>query len=86
MSLPAQPTKILVTSPSTTVPQFGGPGSVITIEGGPNATANIPGPRSDPADFWGSGLVIVAILVSIAVARFVFRRPGPPAPPAEGPR
>lgn len=77
---------VLLAGSSTTVPQYGGPGTVITIKGGPNATADIPGPHSDPADFWGSGLVILAILVSIAVARLLFRRHGPPAPPAEGQR
>lgn len=77
---------IPIAGSSTTVPPYGGPGTVITIKGGPNATANIPGTHSDPADFWGSGLVIVAILVSIAVARLLFRHHGPPEPPAEGPR
>lgn len=91
MPTSAQPTKLLVTQlsttgPSTTVGRATGPGAVVTIQGGPYTTANIPGSHTDPADFWGSGLVIVVILVSIAVARLVFRRPGPPVPPAEGPR
>lgn len=69
------------TGPATT-----GPGSVITIIGGPNATANIPGPHSDPADFFGSALVLVLIVAAIALTRFVFRRPGRNPPPAEGER
>ena len=72
---------------------MGGPGSVITIQGGPNATANVPGPHNDAADFWGSGLVILVIIGAIALTRLVFRRPGtstegeggPPAPTDTGP-
>jgi hypothetical protein len=68
-------------APSTTAP-----GSVITIYGGPNATANIPGPHNDGADFYGIAAALAAILVAIAVTRLVFRRSGRPAPDAEGPR
>lgn len=48
---------------------------MITIQGGPSATANIPGPHNDAADFWGSGLVILVIIGAIALTRLVFRRP-----------
>jgi len=48
---------------------------VITVQGGPSATANIPGPHNDAADFWGSGLVILVIIGAIALTRLVFRRP-----------
>lgn len=58
----------------------------MTITGGPSATANIPGPHTDPADFWGSALVILVIIGSIALARLAFRRPGPRQPPVEGER
>lgn len=59
---------------------------MITIKGGPDATANIPGPHNDPADFFGSALVLLAIVGSIALTRLLFRRRGSPEPPAEGPR
>ena len=49
---------------------------MITVQGGPSATANIPGPHNDAADFWGSGLVILVIIGAIALTRLVFRRPG----------
>ena len=62
------------------------PGSVVTIVGGPNATANAPGPQSDPADFYGIGLALAVILVAIVITRLVFRRPGGGAGDAEGPR
>ncbi|HET7524156.1 MAG TPA: hypothetical protein VFJ79_08450 [Acidimicrobiales bacterium] len=48
---------------------------MITVQGGPTATANIPGPHNDAADFWGSGLVILVIIGAIALTRLVFRRP-----------
>ncbi|HET6916544.1 MAG TPA: hypothetical protein VFH56_10695 [Acidimicrobiales bacterium] len=48
---------------------------MITIQGGPSATANIPGPHNDAADFWGSGLVILVIIGAIGLTRLVFRRP-----------
>lgn len=59
---------------------------MITIKGGPSATANIPGSHNDPADFFGSALVLLAIVGSIALARLLFRRRGSPEPPAEGSR
>ncbi|MGH9114575.1 MAG: hypothetical protein ACRDWW_01975 [Acidimicrobiales bacterium] len=63
-------------SASTTTPSTTAPGSVITIVGGPNATANIPGPRQDPADFYGIFLVIAAVLVAVILARLLFHRGG----------
>ena len=48
------------------------PGSVITITGGPNATANIAGPRNDAADFYGIVVALVVIVVAIAITRVVF--------------
>lgn len=48
---------------------------MITIQGGPNATASVPGPHNDASDFWGSGLVILVIIGAIALTRLVFRRP-----------
>ncbi|MGH9054285.1 MAG: hypothetical protein ACRDYY_00205 [Acidimicrobiales bacterium] len=68
----------------TTGPTTTAPGSVITIVGGPNATANIPGPRQDPADFYGIILVIVAVLVAVVLARLLFHRRG--GDQVEGPR
>jgi hypothetical protein len=58
--------------PTTTLP-----GTEITIVGGPNATAPIPGSQSDPADFYGIVLVVVAIALAIVVTRLIFRRRGP---------
>jgi hypothetical protein len=63
-------------SATTTIPG----GSVITIYGGPNATANIPGPHNDPADLYGIVLVLAVIFVSIALARWVFGRRGKAGP------
>ncbi len=48
------------------------PGSVITVTGGPAATANIPGPHSDAADFYGIIVALIAILGAIALTRVVF--------------
>ena len=58
---------------------------MITVQGGPNATGAVPGPHNDPADFWGSGLVILVIIGCIALARLLFRRPSPPAEEQSGP-
>jgi len=55
-------------SPPTTEP------SVVTIIGGPNATANIPGAHNDPADLYGIGLGIAAIVVAIVLTRWLFGR------------
>jgi hypothetical protein len=57
------------------------PGSVITITGGPNATANVPGPHSDAADFYGILVALVVIVVAIAITRVAFgwRRGSRPA-------
>ena len=59
-------------TPSTTVPG----GSVITIYGGPNATANIPGTHNDPADLYGIVVVLAVIVVAIALVRWLFGRRG----------
>jgi hypothetical protein len=63
---------LAASSTPTTVPG----GSIITIYGGPNATANIPGSHNDPADLYGIVLVLVVIFASIALARWVFGRRG----------
>jgi hypothetical protein len=61
------------------------PGSVITITGGPNATANIPGPQNDAADFYGILVALAIIVVAIAITRVAFgRRRG--TTPASEPR
>jgi hypothetical protein len=70
-----------VPAPTTTAP-----GSVVTIFGGPNATANIPGPHNDGADFYGIGAALAAIVVAIVITRLVFRRSAPTAPGAGNPR
>jgi hypothetical protein len=49
---------------------------VITIVGGPSATANIPGPHEDGADFYGIILVLAAIVVAIVLTRVLFGRRG----------
>ena len=60
---------------ATTPPTTLAPG-VITIDGGPNATANIPGPRNDPADLYGIVLVLLAIAVALFATRWLFGRYG----------
>lgn len=61
------------TSSPTTLPS-----GVITIVGGPNATAPIVGPHNDAADFYGIILVGLGIALAVVVTRWVFgRRPGP---------
>jgi hypothetical protein len=83
---------VLTASPSgttvTTIPGVPttGPGAVITIDGGPNATANIVGPHNDPADFYGIILGLVAIIVAIILTRMIFRRTGGSGAEVEGPR
>lgn len=57
-------------TPSTTNPA----GVVITLGGGPNATANIPGPHSDPADLYGIVLVLLAIAFALIATRWLFGR------------
>ena len=59
-------------STTTTVPT-----GVVTIVGGPNATAHIVGPHNDPADFYGIVAVIIGIAVAILLTRWIFGRPGP---------
>ena len=61
--------------PTTTV-TAAGPGQVITIQGGPNATAPIPGAHQDPADLYGIVIVLIAIAVAIVAARWLFGRTG----------
>jgi hypothetical protein len=63
--------------PTTTPPTTNGAGGVITIDGGPNATANIPGPRNDPADLYGIVLVLLAIGLALFATRWLFGRYGP---------
>ena len=62
-------------TPPTTQP------SVITIVGGSNATANIPGSHNDPADLYGIFLGLLAIGVAIVAARWLFGRGRHPAKP-----
>ncbi len=78
---PSHPTVILsaAMSSSTTAttlptPSTTAPGSVITITGGPSATARIPGPQDDSADFYGIVLALAGIGIAIAVTRVVFGR------------
>lgn len=67
----------VVAGATSTTATTAGPGQVIIITGGPNATPNIPGPQQDPADFYGIVLVIVAIAVALFATRWLFgRRPG----------
>ena len=82
LTLTAAPTGAGLTAagPGITVPGRStpttAPGSVITITGGPNATANIPGPHNDAADFYGIAVALIAIMAAIALTRIVFgRRP-----------
>lgn len=66
------------TTASTLPTPTSGPGAV-TITGGPSATANIPGPKQDPADFYGIIVVLIVMIVAIFATRWLFaRRPGPP--------
>ncbi len=67
------------------------PGALITLNGGPNATANIPGPHNDSADFYGIFVALAVIMIAIAITRVVFgwrggsrraSRPGGPGPAA----
>jgi hypothetical protein len=57
-------------------PTTTGPGSVITIVGGPSATANIPGPHNDGADFYGIILVLAGIAAAIVLTRVLFGHRG----------
>ena len=66
-----------VLSVSSTTATTNPAGVEITIVGGPNATSNLPGSHSDPADLYGIVLVIVAIGVTIVLARWLFGRRGP---------
>lgn len=79
---------VLTASTGTTLPAppTTGPGAVITIDGGPTATANIVGPHNDPADFFGLALGLVAIIAAVVVTRLIFRRPGGAGTDVEGPR
>ena len=65
------------TVPPTVTPTTHGATGVITIDGGPNATANIPGPHNDPADLYGIVLVFVAIAVALFATRWLFGRHAP---------
>lgn len=70
----------VVSSATSTTATTAGPGQVITIYGGPNATANIPGPQQDPADLYGIVLVILAIAIALFATRWLFGRTGRPGP------
>lgn len=65
-----------VSGAPTTTATTAGPGQVITICCGANATANIPGPQQDPADLYGIVLVILAIAVALFATRWLFGRRG----------
>lgn len=58
------PTTLVTTNPA---------GVVITV-GGNGGNAGIPGPRNDPADFYGIVLVILAIAVALVATRWIFGR------------
>jgi hypothetical protein len=62
------------TATTLPIPSTTAPGSVITITGGPSATARIPGPQDDSADFYGIVLALAGIGIAIAVTRVVFGR------------
>lgn len=68
-----------VGSPSTP-PTTSGAGVVITIDGGPNATARIPGAHNDPADLYGIGAVLLSIAAILIAARWIFGRRGGATP------
>jgi hypothetical protein len=53
-----------------------GPGAVVTVVGGPNVTAAIPGPQSDAIDLFGIIPVFLAIGAAIVGARWLFGRTG----------
>ena len=59
-------------TPATTNPA----GVEITLVGGPNATARIPGTHNDPADLYGIILVFAAIAFAILLARWLLGRRG----------
>jgi hypothetical protein len=63
-------------SATTIPPPTTGGGGVITIDGGPNATAHIPGPHNDPADLYGIVLVFLAIAIALVATRWIFGRRG----------
>ena len=63
--------------PTVASPTTYGAGGVITIDGGPNATSNIPGSHDDPADLYGIVLVFLAIAVALFATRWLFGRSGP---------
>ncbi len=67
------------TTTSTSTPATTNPaGVVITLGGGPHATAHIPGPHNDPADLYGIVLVLLAIAVALIATRWLFGRGGKP--------
>ena len=84
---------VLHTGGGSTAPPTTTPGGIITIKGGPGATANVPGPHNDPADFFGIVLALAALVVAIGLTRLIFRTrrdsgprsTGPEEPPAAGP-
>jgi hypothetical protein len=69
---PAAPTSTVTTLVRHPTPTTATPGALITVNGGPNATANIPGPHNDSADFYGIFVALAIIVVAIAITRVVF--------------
>jgi hypothetical protein len=66
----------VVSGSASTTATTAGPGQVITIDGGANAPAGMPGQHQDPADFYGIILVVLAIAVALFATRWLFgRRP-----------
>ncbi len=66
---------VVSSSASTSTPSTTNPaGVVITLGGGPNATAHIPGPHNDPADLYGIVLVLLAIAFALIATRWLFGR------------
>ena len=86
----SSPPVLLVSAPPYTGgfspgPSTTNPGGIVTIKGGPNATANIPGPHNDPADLFGIVVVLAAILLAIAATRLIFRTRQDSGPRSTGP-
>ncbi len=65
-------------STTSTPPTTNPAGVVITLGGGPRATAHIPGPHNDPADLYGIVLVLLAIAIALIAIRWLFGRGGRP--------
>lgn len=70
----------LTWSATTTAPPTTLGRGVITIDGGPNATAHVIGPHNDPADLYGIVLVGLAIAFALVATRWLFGRGAGPGP------